>query len=587
MNNSLSDPFLSKPRRGSVEFRGRFPQRELYIANSDEKDDVLTSPKYTEDDMDHDPSHIVSYSHSNESISDVTLSTEVPISSDLQNVDIFINEDLSTSKDINPINTWPASLLDDPLPDDIIGPNWRNTMEELLDFDAHIDDKALIRKLQHQSYAARSLQLQQIVEFLPQSIAEEIISYELSKKSIEIFIRRSISNNVVNKVDVKASLSGWTLTLMGIYLFFCGLNLFQLIDCIPSEKVIYVIGNYTPSGWRIELSVVLGLCTIHFMNCIGHYNTGRRWSRKLKRIKNVLDFGDPIETTAYIPVMRWMGFPFIEAFNLNLRWFVLLGFKYWIMVSVFIVLCLPLWLIQHEAMKLIVSIPSCILCCIGAWLLYIVQQNTNSLHSALVDLVKIFVMTLVVFAMLYGIVLVYHDHHFDESKHHHTSLLEDKLARYGLNGNFSILNLCLSGLFLVVLLSVELWIINSWKSVNVRYNYFGWQLLASVLIVMIFGVLKLSLFALVAALFVLYNAAIIWNDQMHKKIMQSTYGLSKVEYVEKYRPIYNTDTDSEWLTTPYTICCKKDCIKKCRGRWVINCYAGLVTGRITTPTCQL
>lgn len=84
----------------------------------------------------------------------------------------------------------------------------------------------------------------------------------------------------------------------------------------------------------------------------------------------------------------------------------LLGFKYWIMVCVFIVLCLPLWLIQHEAMKLIVSIPSCILSCIGGWLLYIVQQNTNSLYSALKDLVKIFLMTLVVFAMLYGIVWV-------------------------------------------------------------------------------------------------------------------------------------------------------------------------------------
>ena len=176
-------------------------------------------------------------------------------------------------------------------------------MEELLDFDLKIDDKALIRKLQHQSYSARSLQLQQIVEFLPQSIADEIISYELSLKSIEIFIRRSISNNVVNKVDVKASLSGWTLTLIGIYLFLCGLNLFQVIDYtfIPSEKLIYVIGNYTAKGWRIELTVVLGLCTIHFMNCIVVYNTGKKWSKKLKRIKNVLDFGDPIETTAYIP----------------------------------------------------------------------------------------------------------------------------------------------------------------------------------------------------------------------------------------------------------------------------------------------
>ena len=200
---------------------------------------------------------------------------------------------------------YTQSLLtaEDTLPDDIIDADWRNTMEELLDFDEDIDDKALIRKLQHQSYSARSLQLQQIVEFLPQSIADEIISYELSSKSIEIFIRRSISNNVVNKVDVMASLSGWTLTLIGAYLFFCGLNLFELIDFnfIPSEKLIYVIGNYTPSGWRIELSVVLALCAIHFIKVIGVYQTGRKWSKKLKRIKNVLDFGDHIETTAYIP----------------------------------------------------------------------------------------------------------------------------------------------------------------------------------------------------------------------------------------------------------------------------------------------
>jgi len=479
----------------------------------------------------------------------------------------------------------------DTLPDDIITADWKNTMEELLDFDESIDDKALIRKLQHQSYSARSLQLQQIVEFLPQSIADEIISYELSSKSIEIFIRRSISNNVVNKVDVKASLSGWTLTLIGMYLFFCGLNLFKFIDFsfIPSEKLIYVIGNYTPKGWRIELSIVLALCCTHFINIIGVYNTGRRWSKKLKRIKNVLEFVDPIETTAYIPALRWMGFPFVEAFNLNLKWFILLGFKYWIMVCVFIVLCLPLWLIQHEAIKLIVSIPSCLLCCIGAWLLYIVQQNTNSLYSALKDLLKIFMMTLVVFGMLYAIVWLTsgdHDSHLEQSTYSHS--LDTKMARYGLNGNFSILNLLLSGLFLVVLICVELRIIHSWKSVNVRYHYFGWQLLASVLIVMIFGVLKLSLFALMAAMFVLYNAAIIWNDQMHKKIMQSTYGLTKVQYVEKYRPIYNTDSDSEWLTTVFTICCsKKHCISKCRGRWVINCYAGLVTGTITTPTCQL
>jgi len=107
------------------------------------------------------------------------------------------------------------------------------------------------------------------------------------------------------------------------------------------------------------------------------------------------------------------------------------------------------------------------------------------------------------------------------------------------------------------------------------------------LIVMIFGVLGLKVLVLLAVALVFYNAAIIWNDLMHKKIMQTTYGLNKAQYVDKYRPIYNTDKDSEWLTYIFTVCCSKRIINSCRGRWVINCYAGLVTGNITTPTYLL
>ena len=150
---------------------------------------------------------------------------------------------------------------------------------------------------------------------------------------------------------------------------------------------------------------------------------------------------------------------------------------------------------------------------------------------------------------------------------------------------FDALNIILAVLFVTVLVGVEVKIIKSWKTVNVRYRYFENQLIASILVVMIFGVLGLCSFMLLSVVLVLCNAAMIWNDSMHKKIMQITYGVDKVQYVSKYRPVYNTDEDSEWLTTGFTLCCSKEgCIDRCRGRWVINCYAGLVTGKITNPT---
>eukprot|EP01083_Nonionella_stella_P096131 270127_1 len=456
---------------------------------------------------------------------------------------------------------------DDVLPHDIFDDTWQCKMATLLNFDEDFDDETLAHKLKNLSYSARALQLQ--LE-LPQSMAHEIISYELCGDSVEVFVRRSMTHNILNKLNVSAFISGWVLTLTGIYLILSGLNLFGLFELVPSTKSIYFIGNYTEIGWKIELSIILSLCTIHFLCTIVVYLSGRKWSRKIKRIKGALGFADAENCgEAYIAALHWLGFPFIETFNLNLFWFALLGFKYWLMMLVFIVLCLPFWVFEAKFVWLIISIPLCILCWIGAWLQLVTFQNGGmTAHSAAKELLKVAIMCLIVFGMLYGII------HLMTTRTDHAS-----------DGDFGILNIALAAMFVVILICVELSIIRSWKSVNVRYNYFGWQLIASCIIMMIFGVLGLDLWLLMSITFVLYNAAIIWNDLMHKKIMQTTYGLNKRQYVNKYRPIYNTDRDSEWLTSVFTICCsKRNCISKCRGRWVINCYAGLVTGRITTPT---
>ena len=460
-------------------------------------------------------------------------------------------------------------------------------MEQLLDFELDIDDTSLEKRITNLSYSSRSLQLQQIVECLPKSIADEIISYELSRNSVMIFIRRSMVHNVLNKINLNACIMQWTLTFIGFYLFLSGLNLFGLFVFIPSEKFVYFIGNYTEMGWRIELSIVIALCTVHFSQCLYSYISGRKWQKKLNRVKKTLHFADAENCgEAYIPVLNWLGFPFVEAFNLDLKWFFLMGFKYWIMICIFTVLCLPFYVFETNFFYVIVSIPACILCCLGAWLQLVTFQNRNSICLACKDLLKILVMCVIVFSILYGIIWLMNTRKGSaESGDHDT---EDVLERFNIfHGNFDILNLVLASMFVVILICVQLRIIFSWESVNVRYHYFGWQLLSSILIVMIFGVLDLNLMQLVSASFVLYNAAIIWNDLMHKKIMKTTYGLSKAQYVDKYRPIYNTDKDSEWLTAPYQLCCFKKTISKCRGRWVINCYAGLVTGRITTPTYLL
>merc|ERR1712228_231825 len=367
-----------------------------------------------------------------------------------------------------------------------------------------------------------------------------------------------------------------------------GLNLFDLFVFIPSEQSVYFIGNYSEIGWRIELSIVLALCTVHFSQCLYSYKIGRKWSKKLERVKKTLHFADAENCgEAYIPVLHWLGFPFVEAFNLDLKWFILIGFKYWIMICIFIVLCLPFWVFEANFVWLIVSIPSCLLCWIGAWLQLVTFQKRSDCYSALKDLVKILIMCIIVFSILYGIIWLINTRKNDiESTEDGT---KNMLQRFNIfHGNFDILNLVLASMFVVILICVELRIIHSWKSVNVRYHYFGWQLLASILITMIFGVLNLNLMQFISVSFVLYNAAIIWNDLMHKKIMSNQYGLTKAQYVDKYRPVYNTDPDSEWLTCVFTVCCsKKKTISKCRGRWVINCYAGLVTGRITTPTYLL
>jgi len=297
---------------------------------------------------------------------------------------------------------------------------------------------------------------------------------------------------------------------------------------------------------------------------------------KLNRVKKTLHFADADNCgEAYIPVLHWLGFPFVETFNVDLKWFILIGFKYWIMICIFTVLCLPFWLFETKFVWLIVSIPSCILCWIGAWLQLVTFQNRRDCYSAFKDLVKIFAMSVIVFSILYAIVWLFNN--------------TNPFADFDVFAvNFDYLNLALAGMFLIILICVELRIIYSWEAVNVRYHYFGWQLLASILICMIFAVLNLNLMQLVSVGFVLYNAAVIWNDQMHKSIMQQFHSMTKQEYVQKYRPVYNTDEDSEWLTKPYTLCCsKKKTISKCRGRWVINCYAGLVTGQITTPTYLL
>ena len=295
-------------------------------------------------------------------------------------------------------------------------------------------------------------------------------------------------------------------------------------------------------------------------------------------MKRVLNFPDADNCgEVYVSVLTWLHFPFIEAFNLNFKWFFLLGFKYWIMISMFVVLCLPFWVFQkqnNDYLCLILSIPACFLCCIGAWLQLVTFENKNNLRVVIKDLIKIFIMCFIVFSIIY-VIIYFNKNHNDIHKNFDGE-------------DLNILNILLASIFIVVLICIELRIIHSWHDVNVRYHYFGWQLLASIIIVMIMFVLELNMFAFASIFFVLYNAAIIWNDLMHKKIMQTTYGLNKAQYVDKYRPIYNTDKDSEWLTKIFTICCSKEqCINKCRGRWVINCYAGLVTGRITTPTYLL
>eukprot|EP01084_Bolivina_argentea_P265219 449465_1 len=468
----------------------------------------------------------------------------------------------------------------DTLPEDVFSDEWQT----ILDFDSTIDDKTLCKKIKNKSYHARALQLQSIIECLPKSIALEIISYELSSHSVETFVRRSIAYSVLKKVDIKAYISGWILTFIGIYLCICGLNLFGLFPFIPNNIAIYIMGNYTGIGSIIELTIVLLLCSIHFSCIIGVYHDGRKWNKKLNRVKHVLKFKDAENCgEVYIPVLRWLGFPFIEAFNVDIKWFMLIGFKYWIMTVIFIILCLPFWIYEEHWVWLIISIPACILCCIGAWLQMVTFQNINDLWSACKNLIKIVVMCIIVFAIFFGIIWLMQTSPPPKANNRRNGNTIKRL----INGDFDILNIALAGIFIIVLICMELRIIHSWKSVNVRYHYFGWQLLASILIVMIFGVLGLNIFLYIGALLVLYNAAVIWNDLMHKKIMQTTYGLNKTQYVNKYRPIYNTDKDSEWLTYIFRMCLKDNCISKCRGRWVINCYAGLITGKITSPTYLL
>ena len=273
MNNDLTNPLVPKHKIIHDDNNNSYNNTDDdnvtngcingYVPNSDE---IESCRKITASSSDLSSYSYVSYSKQDKTAT----ATLIDMNSNSKN-----SSSTSNKSDTNDIDYHEI------LPKDIFNKEWQIKMEELLDFDMEIDDKTLEQRLKNQSYSLRSMQLQQIVEFLPSMIANEIISYELSKDSVEIFIRRSLMNNVrKNKFSIFAFISGWILTFIGLYLFLCGLSLFNIIsitDFIQLDGE-YFMGNYSEIGWRVELCIVLTLCTLHFICIIDKYNAGKNIS---------------------------------------------------------------------------------------------------------------------------------------------------------------------------------------------------------------------------------------------------------------------------------------------------------------------
>ena len=232
------------------------------------------------------------------------------------------------------------------------------------------------------------------------------------------------------------------------------------------------------------------------------------------------------------------------------------------------------WLYDYKWQVFTPSIA--ILCWLGGWLHLLAFHDRNS-REACYDLIKIAFMVGIVFGIIVGVAyfiskslgggngssgnhnrrtrLDSYDSNSDDDDDtdtYTTDLIDNNINIFvetRLGGLFPVtistdaFSIVLGSLFVVVLVCIEWRAMYLWKSIKIRYHWFGIQLIACIDLVMVFCIYDIVLVLLLSLVLVLYNTAILWNDMMHKRLMAH---LTMQQYTEKYRPV----------VTPINLCCQ-------------------------------
>ncbi|ETO16561.1 hypothetical protein RFI_20777, partial [Reticulomyxa filosa] len=254
--------------------------------------------------------------------------------------------------------------------------------------------------------------------------------------------------------------------------------------------------------------------------------------------------------------------------------------KYLVMIIMFVLLILPDDYIRRYPWQ-ICTPPIGVVCWLGAWLTVVTfdEKNARNQHLQLsqrerckkccTDFLVVSLMVLFIFGLIIGIAYAL------EFQTNPTKYLDFILGGGGgrqergnasmensnngsnngsgdggssgsgsgdnSNSNtYSFYSITLSVFFGIMLIYVEFMVVKKYQShnTNIRYYFFNVQLCTCFLLAMIF-MCSYVFPALIASLILcLWHTAIIWNDLLHKKMLN----ISKSEYVKKYRPTSSAPT---------------------------------------------
>ncbi|ETO20834.1 hypothetical protein RFI_16375 [Reticulomyxa filosa] len=258
------------------------------------------------------------------------------------------------------------------------------------------------------------------------------------------------------------------------------------------------------------------------------------------------------------------------------------------MLTFFVFLILPEELTRDHGWEIYI-LPTGLVCWLGAWIASL-AFNENDAHNTVtkcqqckkccVEFVRLSLMVIFLFGLIaaigYGLGFQNNSTQFfnkifilDIHGNNGNNGNGNNNEKYGKEIKYSIYNIVLSVFFGVMLMCIECFVIKKYRSnsINIRYYFFNVQLCICFLLVLVFFCSYIWIGLMVSLLLCLWHVAIVWNDLLHKKMIN----LSKIEYVNKYRPSVAATRRFQQFGI----------FKSCH--WIVKCYIGLLFGHISMP----